>query len=420
MVLLRHIPFLKQVFLFSITAFGGPQGHYGMMLKSFVNKRRDVTESELLEFNAFCNMLPGASSTQTITLIGYKRGGLSLAFLTLFIWVLPASIIMGALSFLMQYLKNEDLPMYIFRFVQPMAVGFIMFSAWRLFGISIKNRITKVILVVVSVATFLLFKSPWVFPVVIILAGVATNFSKVRIPQIGIKPKKIKWGNLVIFFAIFIIAGYTSEMATRHNWNNKKLYNLFENNYRFSSLVFGGGDVLMPMMYEQYVVRPQTKKVLETKRDVLKMDQSDFLTGYGIVRAIPGPVFSIGSYTGGMLLRNNNNKTIQLLGCVLGTIAIFLPSALLVLFFFPVWNNLKRYAVVYRSLEGINAAVVGIMIGSIFYLMKDFFLVSIMENKFEGWLSLIISFITFILLQKTKIPAPLIVVGCLLVGLLYK
>lgn len=420
MVLLRHIPFLKQVFLFSITAFGGPQGHYGMMLKSFVNKRRDVTESELLEFNAFCNMLPGASSTQTITLIGYKRGGLSLAFLTLFIWVLPASIIMGALSFLMQYLKNEDLPMYIFRFVQPMAVGFIMFSAWRLFGISIKNRITKVILVVVSVATFLLFKSPWVFPVVIILAGVATNFSKVRIPQIGIKPKKIKWGNLVIFFAIFIIAGYTSEMATRHNWNNKKLYNLFENNYRFSSLVFGGGDVLMPMMYEQYVVRPQSKKVLETKRDVLKMDQSDFLTGYGIVRAIPGPVFSIGSYTGGMLLRNNNNKTIQLLGCVLGTIAIFLPSALLVLFFFPVWNNLKRYAVVYRSLEGINAAVVGIMIGSIFYLMKDFFWVSIMENKFEGWLSLIISFITFILLQKTKIPAPLIVVGCLLVGLLYK
>ena len=420
MVLLRHIPFLKQVFLFSITAFGGPQGHYGMMLKSFVNKRRDVTESELLEFNAFCNMLPGASSTQTITLIGYKRGGLSLAFLTLFIWVLPASIIMGALSFLMQYLKNEDLPMYIFRFVQPMAVGFIMFSAWRLFGISIKNRITKVILVVVSVATFLLFKSPWVFPVVIILAGVATNFSKVRIPQIGTKPKKIKWGNLVIFFAIFIIAGYTSEMATRHNWNNKKLYNLFENNYRFSSLVFGGGDVLMPMMYEQYVVRPQSKKVLETKRDVLKMDQSDFLTGYGIVRAIPGPVFSIGSYTGGMLLRNNNNKTIQLLGCVLGTIAIFLPSALLVLFFFPVWNNLKRYAVVYRSLEGINAAIVGIMIGSIFYLMKDFFLVSIMENKFEGWVSLIISFITFILLQKTKIPAPLIVVGCLLVGLLYK
>ncbi len=419
MILLRHIPFLKQVLLFSITAFGGPQGHYGMMMKTFVNKRRDVTDVELLEFNAFCNMLPGASSTQTITLIGYKRGGLSLAFLTLLIWILPASTIMGGLSFLIDYLQDRSLPTRIFHFVQPMAVGFIMFSAWRLLGISIKNTITKIILVAVSIATFFAFKTPWVFPAVIVLAGVTTNFSKVRIPTMFIPNRKIKWGNLLIFFLIFIIAGYTSEMATRHNWKNKKLYNLFENNYRFSSLVFGGGDVLMPMMYEQYVVRPLSKKVVEAKRDVLKMNKNDFLTGYGIVRAIPGPVFSIGSFTGGMMLRKDGNKFEQLMGCVLGTVAIFLPSALLVLFFFPVWNNLKRYAVIYRSLEGINAAVVGIMFGSIFYLMKDFFYESILENRFDGWLSLIISFITFIVLHKTKVPAPIIVICCLAIGLLY-
>jgi len=73
MVLLRHIPFLKAVFLHSLTAFGGPQGHFGMMLKTFVYQRKDVTESELLDYNAFCQLLPGASSTQTLTLIGYKR-----------------------------------------------------------------------------------------------------------------------------------------------------------------------------------------------------------------------------------------------------------------------------------------------------------------------------------------------------------
>ncbi|RYY66545.1 MAG: chromate transporter, partial [Chitinophagaceae bacterium] len=43
MTILRHIPFLKAVFLYSLTAFGGPQGHFGMMLKQFVHKRRDVT-----------------------------------------------------------------------------------------------------------------------------------------------------------------------------------------------------------------------------------------------------------------------------------------------------------------------------------------------------------------------------------------
>lgn len=414
--LFRHIPFLKNVLTYSLTAFGGPQGHYGMMHKIFVEKRRDVTEAELLEFNAFCNMLPGASSTQTVTLIGYKRGGLPLAFLTLLVWVTPACLIMGSLSFLIDYLRDRNLPLQIFRFVQPMAVGFLMFSAWRMFKLSIKNTITRVILLVVALATFFFFKSFWVFPVVIVLSGIATNFSKKRIPEIDTKLKPIKWGNLIIFFALFIVLGYLSETASKNNWKQKKLLNIAEHNYRFSSLVFGGGDVLMPMMYEQYVVRPQSAAVIESKRDVLKMDKEDFLTGYGMVRAIPGPVFSIGSYTGGILMRSNNNSFLQMLGCLLGAIAIFLPSALLVLFFFPVWHNLKKYTVIYRSLEGINAAVVGIMIGSIFYLLKDYFLASVIENKIDAWVALLIAICTFCLLHFTKLKSPIVVMMCLLIG----
>lgn len=416
MVLLRHIPFLKTVLLHSVTAFGGPQGHYGMMLKTFVHKRKDVTEQELLDFNAFCNLLPGASSTQTLTLIGFKRGGLPLAFITLLIWITPACLIMGSLSFLIDYLKDRNLPLGIFKFVQPMAIGFIMYSAWRLFHISIKNTITKVVLLVAAIATFLLFKSPWIFPAVILAAGIATNFSSKRIPQIGIKPQKIKWGNILIFIFLFLTAGYISETATQQHWKNRKLFNLFENNYRFTSLVFGGGDVLMPMMYEQYVVRPKTQKIINSKRDVLKIEKEDFLTGYGIVRAIPGPVFSIGAFTGGLVVRDDNSKWTQMLGCVLGGIAIFLPSALLVLFFFPVWHNLKKYAVIYRSLEGINAAVVGIMVGAIFYLLKDVCLESIFQNKLDGWVSISISFATFFCLLKTQLPAPVIVLACLLTG----
>ena len=90
MILLRHIPFLKAVFIHSITAFGGPQGHFGMMMKTFVHRRKDISEEELIDYNAFCQLLPGASSTQTLTLIGFKRGGVPLAVLTLIIWILPA------------------------------------------------------------------------------------------------------------------------------------------------------------------------------------------------------------------------------------------------------------------------------------------------------------------------------------------
>ncbi len=416
MKLLRHIPFLRAVLLHSLTAFGGPQGHYGMMLKTFVNQRKYITESELVDFVSFCNMLPGASSTQTLTLIGYKRGGIPLAILTLLIWITPASIIMGALSFLLDYFEDRAMTVHIFHFVQPMAVGFIAYSAFRVFKLAINNTITRVILVVATLITFFSFKTPWVFPSVMFAAGVATNFSSKRIPQKGVPSKQIKWGNMLIFIAIFGIAGYLSETATTHHWKNHKSFNVFESSYRFGSLVFGGGDVLMPMMYEQYVVRPSTPKIIAAHRDVLQMSKTDFLTGSGMIRATPGPVFSIGTFTGGMVLRSDNTVSSQLIGCILGTIGIFLPSLLLVLFFFPVWQNLKKYAVIYRSLEGINAAVVGLMSGATLYLIKDIIKIDISPNLLMVSLDIGIILLTFVTLQFSKIPAPFIVVVCLLLG----
>ncbi|TDO26319.1 chromate efflux transporter [Sediminibacterium goheungense] len=417
MILLRHIPFLRAVLWHSITAFGGPQGHMGMMMKTFVHQRRDVTESELMEYNAFCQLLPGASSTQTLTLIGYKRGGIPLAILTLLIWITPACTLMGGLSFLMGYFDERSIRPDFFSFIQPMAIGFIAYSTYRIFGLAVHNTITRVIMALASLATFILFKTPWIFPALIIAAGIATNFSDKRIPDKNQPRKKIKWGNILIFFVLFGTAGYISETATRQNWENRKAINLFENAYRFGSLVFGGGDVMMPLMYEQYVTRPESKRIKETGRDVLKMSKEDFLTGSGMVRAIPGPVFSIGAFTGGMVLKEEGAWG-QLMGCIIGAIAIFLPSALLVLFFFPVWHNLKRYVVIFRSLEGINAAVVGIMAGATFYLMKDTFLIALFEGRYVAILDVLIIALTFFLLQLKRIPAPLIVLGCLLLGYL--
>ena len=390
-----------------------------MMLKTFVHKRKDVTEQELLEYNAFCQMLPGASSTQTLTLIGYKRGGLGLAILTLLIWILPACILMGGLSFLLEYIDKNSEYIQIFKFIQPTAVGFIAFSAYRMFKVSINNPITRIIMVFASIATFLFFKTPWVFPCVIIAAGIATNFSDKRIPQKGIPPKKIKWGNILIFFAVFLIAGLVSEKARKEDWKYRGPYNLFENLYRFGSLVFGGGDVLMPMMYQQYVVRPNTERIEEVNPNVLHINQDDFLTGSGIVRAIPGPVFSIGSFIGGMVLRDNAPQPqMQLLGCFIGSAAIFLPSALLVLFFFPVWQNLKKYAVIFRSLEGINSSVVGIMAGATIFLMKTVSM-DILDGSPIPLINIIVITGTFLTLSFTKLNPPYIVLACLLLGWIF-
>lgn len=418
-MLLRHIPFLRAVFLYSLSAFGGPQAHLGMMMKTFVRQRPYVTERELMEYNAFCQLLPGASSTQTITLIGYKRGGVPLAVLTLIIWILPASIMMGALSFLLGYIDQRQLGTDIFKFIAPMAVGFLAYAAFSAFPLAIKNTITWIIMLAGAVATYFLFGQPWVIPTLIITAGIATNFSRKRIPQTEQKPRKIKWWNFWLFGIIFITAAILSELARQENWPNRKPINLFENTYRMGSLVFGGGQVLIPMMYEQWSVRPEEEKVKERNPNAIQIDQNDMYTGMGIVRAMPGPVFSIASFTGGLALRDmggskGQKNMMQLLGCFIGMVAIFLPSALLVLFFFPIWNNMKKYAAVYRSLEGINAVVVGIMIASTLYMMKD---ISFSEIKpISSLISVLAIMGTFLLLNFTRIAAPFIVITCLLLG----
>ena len=419
MITKRHIPFLKAVFLHSISAFGGPQGHYGMMLKTFVHQRKDITEQELTDYIGFCQMLPGASSTQTLTLIGYKRGGLPLAILTLLIWILPACFIMSTLSFVLPFVSNKYLNIQIFKYIQPMAIGFITFSAFRLFRLSVHNTITRFIMIIVTLLTFLFFKTPWIFPAMLISAGIATNFSDRRYPDKKEPRKKIRWGNIIIFFSLFLMAASLSETARKQDWKNRGSYNLFENFYRFGSLVFGGGDVLMPMMYEQYVVRPNTDVVRQKNPNVLRMTKEEFLTGSGMVRAIPGPVFSIGSFVGGTVL-GKKNIDYQLIGCLIGMIAIFLPSALLVLFFFPVWNNLKKYTVIYRSLEGINAAVAGIITGSCIFLIRDIFSGNLAPvTTLSVFIDVGVIIGTFCLLSFTKLRAPFIALACLLLGILF-
>lgn len=390
MKLIRHIPFLKTVLRHSLTAFGGPQMHFVRMHKLFVQQHHYISEEELLEINAFVQLLPGASSTQTITLIGYKRGGVILSVITLSIWIIPACTLMGGLVFLLQYLNNNNIS-FIFRFIQPMAVGFLAYSAFQSFKISIKHTATFFIMFGAMLVTYFI-RSPWVFPSLIIAGSIVSNFSDRRIPGFDGKRYPVKWQNLWLFAFIFIIAGIASEYFRIHNLPIRRPVSLFENFYRFGSLVFGGGSVLITMMFEQYVIRAKTPY----------MSAADFLTGAGMVQAFPGPIFSIASFVGGMVLKSWGPQ-FQLLGSLIGTIGIFLPSLLLVLFFYPIWNNLKKHVIIFRSVEGINAVVVGIMFAATVLL----FMSVPSPFTFENLLAVIL---TFLILQFTKIPSPVIVV----------
>ncbi len=412
----RHSCFLKSIFIHSITAFGGQQGHVGMVLKTFVEKRNDLSQEELMELVSFSQILPGASSTQVLMLIGFKKGGLSLALLTLFVWIFPACFIMGLFSFYISNFGSHNLNTSFFKFIQPMAIGFLFYAALKAFRISINNRITFFILVISFFILVLFFKTPWVFPVLIVLAGITTNFSNKRFPSKKyVNVKHIRWSNLWLFVFIFVVSGFLSETARNKEWQNRKSFNLFENFYRFGSIVFGGADVLIPLMVDQYVARPTAPKFAESKQGIITIEKNELLTGAGFVRAIPGPVFSIASFAGGMALKDQG-KLQQLLGCIIGSVAIFLPSALLILFFFPVWEFVKKYIVVVRSLEGINAVVVALMFAATVYLLNDFPFVSF---SFINMLNIAVILSTVLMLSFIKLPPPFIVIFCLILGFIF-
>ena len=68
-----------------------------------------MTEEELIELNALCQVLPGPTSTQTITAVGYKLGGPNLAYLTLLIWMLPSVMIMTVAGILMANIQSKNI-----------------------------------------------------------------------------------------------------------------------------------------------------------------------------------------------------------------------------------------------------------------------------------------------------------------------
>ena len=413
MVKKQHTPFLRAVFIHSLSAFGGPQGHLGMMIKTFVDKRKDISHQELIDINAFCQLLPGATSTQTLTLIGYKKGGIRLSIMTLLIWIFPAVLCMSLLSIFLSVTGNSFTS--IFKYIQPMALGFLAFAVTKTLRL-INTTSLRLLMFFCAIITYAFFKSPWVFPIVIIAGGIAGNFLNSNTDSaIPWTKRKLYWFPLILFVIVFSLSAMLSETARKQEWPNRTPYNLFENMFRFGSFVFGGGDVLIPVMYEQYVVRPETNRIKESNQNVIKVDRESFLTGAGIVRGIPGPLFSITSFVGGMSMKNSGIGG-QVLGCILAAVGIFLPSFLLVIFFFPLWENLHRFKALDRFMQGVNAAVVAIMLSSIIFLTKDTVMPFIGRPPFEAIVFFSILIATCALLLFTRIAAPFIAVGCLLLG----
>jgi len=167
---IRHLIFLKDVLILALTCFGGPQVHLVMFLERFVQKRRYLTEEELLELQALCQILPGPTSTQTITALGFKLGGPNLAYATVLVWSLPAVLVMTLAALGIYYLQQNQISLTFMRFVEPMAIGFLAYGGYTI-GTKVIHKNTHWFILITAAVIAYLFPSPYMTPIVIVWVG---------------------------------------------------------------------------------------------------------------------------------------------------------------------------------------------------------------------------------------------------------
>lgn len=397
----KKISFLKDVLWFMLTSFGGPQAHLAILLNDFVKKTPYISEQELMELNALAQILPGPTSTQTLIGIAYKVGGFSLSVITFFIWVMPSAIIMCVVAILYHGCKLNSNYADVLKYIQPIALGIVAFAAFN-FGRKILTTQVSKILALGAVIASLILRNAYAFPILILLGGIISSAietqpeeDEIRVKLFSkVNPRKVLYylGSLILFGALGALINRTSPFSLP--------IRLFENFYRNGILIFGGGQVLVPLMFTEFV---QMKHYLTS---------TEFLSGYAIQQAIPGPTFSFTSYLGALTLANNGYGVIgQMIGSLIAVLGINLPGFILILFIVPFWDDLKKITRIKKSLTGINAVAVGFMVSAFLLLLQPMSF-SILN------LGLIIS--TFLVLNFTKIRTPLLILAGVILGIYIK
>lgn len=381
------LTFLLDVLICSLGAFGGPEAHYGVFTQQMVTKKKYLSEEELLELIALTQVLPGPSSTQTIIAIGYKIGGPKLGFLTLLVWALPIVSLMTLLAVLFEFFTSNNISLDFVRYVSAMAVGFILVAAIKINRKVIKDKLTIFLLLLSALTTYFI-RDAWIYPIMLVLGGflsVVTHHRKAIWTQVRISPK---WIYLWAFIA-FALGNFGLSLTISH-----PLIVLFEKFYRYGYLVIGGGQVVIPLMYNELV---ESFKYLSSE---------EFLLGFGFIQGMPGPMFSFSAFVGGLALRESGSL-LQVLAGFISALGIFLPGTLLIYFVYPIWEQIMKIDVIQVALRGILAVAGGfILVAAVILLSK------------VGFDSLNITVIAFttLALWYNKIPAPLIVLSVLTLG----
>lgn len=366
-----------------VSSFGGPVAHLGYFRRAFVERLHWLDDATFAEIVALCNLLPGPTSSQVGIIIGTLRaralGGLAawVAFTT------PSALVLVAFAYGVPLLAGRGQGLIHGLIVAAVAVvasavidmGRALCSDWTRRGLAL--ACTAIALSIDKFSAQLLA----------IALGTAVGLILLR-GALAAKPVDLDLGIsrrsgvvCAVAFAVLLAASLAlPPLAADRSIDVAAAF------FRTGSLVFGGGHVVLPLLQAEVVPRGW----LGTDR---------FLAGYGAAQAVPGPLFTFASYLGTAMRWPLAGP----LGALVTTVAIFLPSFLLIGAIAPFWRDVREAPLWSAALRGINAAVVGLLLAA--------FINPVVANGIHSLLDVALAVAAFALLRFLRWPPWIVVVA---------
>ncbi len=344
-------PILKElahVFLkLGSIAFGGPVAHIAMMEEEIVRRRKWITREYFLDLVGATNLIPGPNSTEMAIHIGYIRAGWSGLAVAGISFILPAVLITAAFAW--AYVKFGSLPKIIpfFYGIKPAVLAVIFFAIWRLGRTAVKSWRLLVIGLFVTLASLLKMNE-----VAVLLLGAVFGMFWLRLPPRGGTPLvlgttagvsaaigtilhnvRISWGAVAM-----MAVGFSEQIG----FSLLKLGLFF---LKVGAVLFGSGYVLVAFLEGGLV------------HDYGWLSQQQLLDAIAIGQFTPGPVLSAATFIGYVIS--------GVLGAVVSTVAIFLPSFFFVAALNPIVPRLRQSPWASAFLDAANISSVALMLAVI-------------------------------------------------------
>ncbi len=329
-----------------LTSFGGPIAHIGYFRDEYVDKRRWLDDRSFADLVALSQFLPGAASSKLGMSIGILRAGPLGGLVAWLGFTLPSAVALTVAALVLGGVDSDTIN--LLHGLKVVAVAVVAQAVWGMARNLAPDKPRATIAVLSAAAVLLLPVQLGQF-LVIVVAGLvgwrllrsadADNGPGLRVPI-------PRWFGVTCWVLLLgLLAGLP---LARSAFGGQPLA-LFDSVYRSGALVFGGGHVVLPLLQAE-MVPPGW------------VSQDQFLAGYGLAQAVPGPLFTFGAYLGAAMGPAPNG----VLGAAIALVAIFLPSMLLTYGALPWWGVLRTRPAAQAVLRGINAGVVGILLAALY------------------------------------------------------